>query len=91
MRVVRTILSITCLAMLSGAAWAEACTYREALMALEQGNALRGMALMRMASNDGDQRASQFLAENDHLIAQTPANANLQSANARLPSAINRF
>lgn len=49
----------------SGAVFAEACTYREALMALEQDNALRGMALMRMAQRDGDQRASDYLARYD--------------------------
>lgn len=47
----------------SGTSHADACTYREAIMALEQGNAVRGMALMRMASRDGDSRAIGFLAK----------------------------
>lgn len=46
----------------SSASHAGACTYREAIMALEQGNAVRGMALMRMASRDGDGRATSYLA-----------------------------
>ena len=46
----------------SGSVHAEACTYREAIMALEQGNAVRGMALMRMANRDGDERANRYLA-----------------------------
>lgn len=49
----------------SGAVLAEACTYREALMALEQGNAVRGMALMRMAGLDGDHRADVYLIRYD--------------------------
>lgn len=36
---------------------AEACTYNEALMAFQQGNAVRGQALLSMAAKDGDQRA----------------------------------
>jgi hypothetical protein len=47
-------------------ALAEACTYREALMALERGNVDRGLALMRMASRDGDQRAESYLREQDY-------------------------
>lgn len=50
---------------------AGACTYREAIMALERGNAVRGMALMRMAHRDGDERASQFLAKKDFSIETT--------------------
>lgn len=41
---------------------AGACAYSGALMAMERGNAVRGMALMRMASRDGDPRAAQYLA-----------------------------
>jgi hypothetical protein len=51
--------------MLSGTVWAEACTYREALMALEQGNSVRGLALMRMARRDGDRRAEDYLLRRD--------------------------
>jgi hypothetical protein len=46
----------------SGTVTAGACTYREALMALQQGNATRGLALMKMASRDGDVRATRYLA-----------------------------
>jgi hypothetical protein len=45
----------------SGSALAEACTYREAIMALERGNTSRGIALMRMANRDGDKRAGDYL------------------------------
>lgn len=55
-------LSLLSLLAFGGQALAEACTYREALMALEQGNTLRGMALLRMASRDGDLRAALHLA-----------------------------
>ena len=80
MRPVKVFLSLIALAATNGVAWAEACTYREAIMALEQGNALRGMALMRMASRDGDQRASQYLDEKDHVIAEAPVNDSLRQA-----------
>lgn len=45
---------------------AEACTYREAIMALERGNVDRGLALMRMASRDGDRRAENYLLAQDY-------------------------
>lgn len=59
--------AVLCLltAMLSGTVWAEACTYREALMALEQGNSVRGLALMRIARRDGDRRAEDYLLQRD--------------------------
>ncbi len=41
---------------------AGACSYREGIMALQQGNPIRGMALLRMARRDGDPRASLYLA-----------------------------
>jgi len=50
------------LAAFAGSVQAEACTYREAIMALEQGNTVRGLALLRMASRDGDPRAKRQLA-----------------------------
>ncbi len=40
---------------------AGACSYREGIMAFQQGNPIRGMALLRMASRDGDLRASLYL------------------------------
>ena len=47
---------------------AEACTFREALMAIEKGNTVRGMALMRMASRDEDLRATEHLMAKDFQI-----------------------
>ncbi len=41
---------------------AGACSYREGIMALQQGNPIRGMALLRMARRDGDPRAGLYLA-----------------------------
>lgn len=40
---------------------AEACTYSEAMMALNNGNLVRGQALMKMAARDGDARAETFV------------------------------
>lgn len=42
-----------------------ACTYSEALMAFNNGNLVRGQALMKMAARDGDQRAERFLASSN--------------------------
>ncbi|NOX75716.1 MAG: hypothetical protein GXP17_03685 [Gammaproteobacteria bacterium] len=53
----------------TGTMAAGACTYGEALMALEQNNTLRAMALMRMASADGDMRATAFLAGREQAPA----------------------
>jgi len=53
------------------AAGARSCTYGEARMALEDGNAVRGLALMRMASRDGDPRADKFLRDQDY-VAERP-------------------
>jgi hypothetical protein len=63
--------SLALLVLLAGmlgthSAFAEACTYREAIMALERGNVDRGLALMRMASRDGDRRAERYLLEQDY-------------------------
>jgi len=59
-----------------GAVSADACTYGEAIMALEKGNAVRGMALMRMASRDGDSRAEDYLRGQDYreqnYVAELP-------------------
>lgn len=74
------------LAVVSGSVYAGgACTYREAIMALERGNAVRGMALMRMAYRDGDDRASQYLAKNDLPVenpVENPAVASIQQGKA---------
>jgi hypothetical protein len=42
--------------------YGEACTYNEALMAFQQGNAVRGQALMTMAAKDGDKRAQALFS-----------------------------
>lgn len=70
-------------AVLSASAGAEACTYREAIMALEQGNSPRGMALMRMASSDGNSRAAEFLMRQGD-IAATPTTNLLIEARAKI-------
>lgn len=55
-------------ALLLALAWAgqvyavPACTYGEALQALERGNTARGSMLMKMAAADGDVRARRYLA-----------------------------
>ena len=59
---------------LSGAVMAGSCAYREALMALEKGNVVRGMALMRMADRDGDRRASHYLATRDSQFQPSSTN-----------------
>ena len=51
-------------------AGAQGCSYGEARMALENGNAVRGLALMRMANRDGDPRAEAFLRKQDYALAQ---------------------
>jgi len=43
-------------------AYADACTYGEAVIAFKQGNTTRGTALMNMAAKDDDQRALKYLA-----------------------------
>ena len=47
----------------ANALFAEACTYNEAKLALEKGNQIRGISLMKMAANDGDKRAIQYIAK----------------------------
>lgn len=75
--IVRRLLPLSLLLLLfSGQALAEACTYRDAIMALQQGNQVRGMALLRMASRDGDLRASLYLASLE-AGADKPASAPL--------------
>ena len=54
----------------SGSALAEACTYGEAIMALEQGNTVRGMVLMHMANRDGDERANRYLVLGGHQFGK---------------------
>ena len=69
---------------------AQACTYNEALLAFQQGNVLRGQALLAMAVKDGDRRASALFAilndvvqDGDRLNEKTVRVliANLDTAN----------
>jgi len=43
--------------------FAEACTYDEAIQALQKGNHIRAVTLLHMAARDGDKRASKLMAE----------------------------
>ena len=66
-------------------AWSESCSYREGIMALQQGNTVRGMALLRMASRDGDVRASRHLAALNGHDAQPRPKPSLQLLAANQP------
>lgn len=48
-------------------------------MALERSNTVRGMALMRMAQRDGDERANRFFARNNIPVEDLPDSAKQQS------------
>lgn len=50
------------LLLATGTLQAAACTWNEAIMAYENDNPVRGLALMRMAASDGDVRATRYLA-----------------------------
>jgi len=65
MTVLALFVLISTLSVISGA-YAGSCAYQEAMMALEKGNAVRGLALMRMAGRDGDLRAERYLREQDN-------------------------
>jgi hypothetical protein len=56
------IMVFTSAALSASAVNAEACTYNEALMAFQQGNTVRGQALLSMAAKDGDQRAAALFS-----------------------------
>lgn len=56
----------------AGNVLAGGCAYSGARMAMERGNTMRGMALMRMASRDGDPRAVQFLAARNRDAGGAP-------------------
>lgn len=78
MRLLITILF--CLLAFSGAVYAEACTYSEAILALQHGNQVRAQALLRMAARDGDQRAVKMMAK---LQLPDPAKQNhVKTANS---------
>ena len=55
----------------SSAVYAAACTYNEAVMAYNNGNLVRGQALMKMAARDGDQRAVRFLVSYEQNLERT--------------------
>ena len=64
---------------------AEPCTYREAIMAYQNGNTVRGDALMKIAANDGDNRAVVYL----HALHQNTATElkpNSNTVMAKLPA-----
>jgi len=48
---------------LSALAYAEACSYDEAILAMQRGNTMRAEALLRMAARDGDLRATRLMAK----------------------------
>jgi len=60
-------------------AYADACTYSEAVIAFKQGNPIRGTALMNMAANDGDQRAVKYIAS-----IQKPENTSVTKADSQI-------
>ncbi len=62
---------------LAATAQAESCSYSEAIMALQQGNTVRGMALLRMASRDGDPRATRHLARLRPVASPRPVDTHL--------------
>ncbi len=77
------IASLLLLSALGTPVLAGACSYSEAIMALQQGNQVRGMALLRMASRDGDPRASRYLASlraTDDKPASAPLTVIARSA-----------
>jgi hypothetical protein len=64
---VKAILTVFGTALLSANVHA-ACTYDEAMMAFNNGNQIRGQALMRMAASDGDERAVHFLSSTSFAV-----------------------
>lgn len=50
---------------------AEACTYKDGLLAYEQNNRVRAETLLTMAMRDGDKRAELFLAK--HFASKEPS------------------
>ncbi|WP_455222146.1 hypothetical protein [Kaarinaea lacus] len=63
-----------------------ACTYNEAVMAFNNGNQIRGHALMKMAARDGDERAVHFL--NSNGLASIARNSE-QTATKQAGKALN--
>jgi len=70
--------------LFSASVMAEACTYREAIMAFERGNDVRGMVLMQMAGRDGDVRATNYLAQSfqrqEPVLSATTNNPSLAAS-----------
>jgi len=50
---------------------AEACSYDEAVLALQRGNTVRAHALLKMAASDGDKRAQRLVASLQHPTSPT--------------------
>ncbi len=71
----------------TGAMAAGGCAYGEAIMALERNNTVRAMALMRMASADGDARATAFLVGREQaspVLASETQTVGPDSGTARI-------
>lgn len=65
MNVIRRLLNVLVFvgsAVAMAAVNAQACTYNEALLAFQQGNLVRGFALLTMAAKDGDRRAAALFS-----------------------------
>lgn len=60
---------------------AEACSYDEAILALQRGNTVRAHALLKMAASDGDKRAQRLVA-----TLQLPTIAATQTSNSAVRS-----
>jgi len=79
MKFLTTFIFLTCF---SSTILAEACTYKEALLAFENNNERRGVTLMRMAAIDGDVRAIKYLELDKttrQMIASKTATISLNS------------
>lgn len=79
----RSLLAAALLLALAGIAQAgQACTWSEALLALERGNQVRGMALMKMAARDGDTRAVAWLQQyqGQKTLAMSPLDAAIPTS-----------
>ena len=60
-----------------------ACTYNEAVMAFNNGNQIRGHALMKMAARDGDERAVHFLNSNGVVSVISNSKSSTEQSESR--------
>jgi len=74
-------LVISLLFFVSTQVHAEACSYDEAILALQHGNALRAHALLQMAARDGDKRAQRMVSA---LQLPLPLDSQNQALQSRL-------